>query len=439
MKDLLDDKPMGRGQIIAVITCITLAALDGFDVLAIAFAGPGIAAEFSVTKSTLGVILAGELLGMGVGATILGQYADKIGRRPIILLSLVIMTVGMAVSSFAPNLITLGISRVFTGIGIGAVLSVANAATAEFSNAKYRSFNVTFMGAGFSIGGVLGGLISAQLLQHYDWRSVFYFGTIMTATAIPLVMFTLPESVSYLAIRKPANALQKINTILKKLGHDSLSALPERPITAKEGGGFSRLFSADLRRTTLFLLIAFMGHIFTVYFVIKWSPTVAAAANSTITIADAASILVWINLGALAAAFLYSLLTMYLNLRIMAFISYLGAFASVCILGQNIEDFSGLKVIAISCGFFLGAGQAGIFPLLASYFPPDVRAGGMGFVLGVGRTGAIAGPVVAGFLLDTNMNFATVAIMLACGSLIAAFAVVLLGKRKESLVAISAV
>ena len=432
MKDLLDDKPMGTGQIIAVITCITLSALDGFDVLAIAFAGPGVASDFGVSKSTLGIILATELLGMGVGATVLGQYADRVGRRPIILLSLVIMTLGLLASSLAPSILLLGISRVFTGIGIGAVLSVANAATAEVSNTKYRSFNVTFMGAGFSIGGVLGGLVATQLLQHYDWRSVFYLGTVMTAISIPLVIFTLPESASYLAIKRPENALERLNAVLKKLGQDTLIALPEYKNASEGTGRFRELFGPRLRRRTLFLWVAFMGHIFTVYFVIKWSPTIAAAANVGVTDSEAAQILVWINLGALAASFLYSLLTMTFNLRALAVLFYLGSFISVSVLGLFIDDFGTLKAAALFCGFFIGGGTAAIYPLMAHYFPPNVRAGGIGFVLGVGRAAAIAGPVAAGFLLDAELTFSTVAILLACGSLCAALAVFLLGERKDS-------
>lgn len=421
MNDLLDDQPMGPWQIIAVATCVTLAALDGFDVLAIAFAAPGIAEEWAISRSALGIVITIELMGMGVGSVILGNVADKVGRRPIILASLSAMSVGMFVSAIAPNVIVLSISRVFTGVGIGAVLAVANASAAELTNKKNRGFAVTIMGAGFAFGGVAGGFFATELLQHYDWRSVFYLGAGLTALAIPLTLTTLPESVTFLALKRPPNALQKINSILAKLGHNPLSALPDANKSGDHKGGFRQLFGPGLARITVLLCLAHLAHIFTVYFVVKWIPKIVA--DMGFAASEAGRILVWVNLGGLVSAFIYGLLTRYFDLRKLAIAALMGAFILVFAFGQIGQDLRALTITAVICGFFLSAGTVAMYPLMAHYFPPNVRAGGIGAVLGFGRAGAIGGPIAAGFLLDAGLVFSQVTALLASGSLVAAIAI----------------
>ena len=100
---LIDNSPMAWMQIIVVMMCILLNALDGFDVLSIAFASPGIAQEFEINRAVLGVVLSMELMGMAVGSVILGNVADKIGRRPIILFCLAVMAMGMYFASGAQS------------------------------------------------------------------------------------------------------------------------------------------------------------------------------------------------------------------------------------------------------------------------------------------------------------------------------------------------
>ena len=175
-KQILAQSSMNGLQITAVVICIFLNALDGFDMLAISFASPGIASEWSINNAALGVVLAMELIGMAIGSITLGGLADRIGRRPTILLCLFFMTVGMFSASLVNTINQLLMARLFTGLGIGGMLASTNAMTAEFSNAKYRNLAVMLMSAGFPMGAIIGGSISTQLLQLFDWRAIFVFG-----------------------------------------------------------------------------------------------------------------------------------------------------------------------------------------------------------------------------------------------------------------------
>ena len=156
-QEVIDRSPMYGRQIIAVTICVFLNALDGFDVLSISFASPGIAAEWQIDRAALGIVLSMELIGMAIGSLLLGPAADKYGRRPLILACLVVMTLGMYTVAIADSVIELSIYRFVTGIGIGGMLAAINAMTAEYANEKYRHLCVIIMAGGYPLGAIVGG------------------------------------------------------------------------------------------------------------------------------------------------------------------------------------------------------------------------------------------------------------------------------------------
>ena len=191
-RETLANSRMCMLQILAVIITIGLNALDGFDVLSISFALPGIANEWGVKPGALGIIATMDLVGMAVGSLYLGGVADKIGRRKTTLGCLVAMTFGMFMVTTVTSLVELSIYRIITGLGIGGLLAAINAIAAEYSNTKRRDLAVAIMSIGYPVGGVLGGLVVQQVLKGHEWRSIFYFGGAITAVFIPLVVLFVP-------------------------------------------------------------------------------------------------------------------------------------------------------------------------------------------------------------------------------------------------------
>jgi MFS family permease len=156
-RETLSKSTMSRIQIAVVAITIGLNALDGFDVLAISFASPGIAREWGVDRAALGFVLSMELIGMGLGSILLGGVADRIGRRRMMLGCLAVMTLGMIMATRATGVYNLSVWRVFTGLGIGGMLAAINAVVAEFSNLRWRSLSVSLTAIGYPIGAVIGG------------------------------------------------------------------------------------------------------------------------------------------------------------------------------------------------------------------------------------------------------------------------------------------
>ncbi len=248
-REIIAKNPMSGIQIAVVAITIGLNALDGFDVLAISFASPGIARAWGIDRAALGFVLSMELIGMGLGSIFLGGVADKIGRRRTLLGCLTVMTVGMIMATRAKGVYDLSVWRVFTGLGIGGMLAAINAVAAEFSNARRRSLNVSLMAIGYPIGAVVGGSISALLLKQGDWRVVFEFGAAATAAFIPLVLWFVPESISWLCRRQPAGALAGVNRGLGRMGRPPVAALPELSADERKRS-VGDIFSAQLVRVT---------------------------------------------------------------------------------------------------------------------------------------------------------------------------------------------
>ncbi len=423
-RQILDQGEMSKAMIIVVIITVFLNAMDGFDVLAISFAAPGIAAEWGVSQTALGFVLAAELVGMAIGSIVLGGVGDKLGRRPTVLGCLAVMSLGMFLATTSGSPLVLCIWRVLTGLGIGGMLSVTNATVAEFSNLKWRSLCISMMVIGYPLGGVFGGDIAQRyLLVNFDWRSVFYFGAIVCAALIPFVYFLVPESVHWLTRKQPENALDRINHSLAKLGKSSIAALPEITDDDRKKS-IGDIFSKGLIVTTLLVTAAYFLHITTFYFILKWTPKIVS--DMGFAAAAAGGVLKWANVGGALGGITFGILTARFGLKPLTIGILVLTTIGVTAFGRTPEDLDRMALLAAIAGFFGNAGVSGLYSIVAYAFPTHVRATGTGFVIGVGRAGAVLAPILAGFLFDADKGLPTVAFVLACGSLLAAIVLIFL-------------
>lgn len=424
----LDDAPMHWRQIVVVALCVALNALDGFDVLSISFAAPGIAREWGIDPATLGVVLSMELIGMAAGSVLIGNLADRIGRRPTILACLAIMAIGMSLSAVATTVTILSITRLATGLGIGGMLSSTSAMVAEYSNAQRRSMNVALNIAGYSTGAILGGLVAANLLEGGDWRSVFLFGAAMTILALPLTWFFLPESIDSLLARRPDGALSRINRTLSQLGHVALDRLPSLPDDDTRST-LPALFRNDYARFTVLLTVAYFAQIMLFYFVVKWVPKIVV--DMGYTDAEAGRVLVAANVGNLAAAVLIGLLAQSLPLRKLVIGSMIAGFVAICVFGAGLSGLTQISIAVAIAAFFINAGVVGMYPIMTDTFPTHLRASGIGFVIGMGRGGSAVGPVIAGLLFAWGSGLFVVSAVMGAGGLIAATMIALLRRNDK--------
>jgi benzoate transport len=422
-RELIARSPMSRLQVIVVAITIGLNALDGFDVLSISFASPGIADEWGIDRAALGIVLSMELAGMAIGSILLGGVADRFGRRPTILGCLVVMAFGMLMATTARGLVELSIWRVITGLGIGGMLAAINAVAAEFSNVRRRHLSVSLMSIGYPVGAVIGGIVAAQLLEGNDWRSVFYFGAGVTAALIPVVYFVVPESVHWLARKQPPQSLEKINHALARMGHAEIGELPAVSAEVRQRS-IGDIFGPSLVAVTTIVTLAYFFHITTFYFILKWVPKIVV--DLGFAASTAAGVLVWTNVGGATGGAIFGLLTQRFSVKGLTIGVLVLSTVTVALFGQTPADLQRLSLICAAAGFCANAGIVGLYAIIAQAFPTHVRAFGTGFAIGVGRGGSVAAPILAGFLFTAGYSLPVVAFTMALGSLLAAGVLVLL-------------
>ena len=444
-RDIIAKSPMSTRQVLVVAITIALNALDGFDVLSISFASPGIMAEWQITRVALGFVLSMELIGMAFGSIFLGSLADKIGRRPTVLGCLVVMATGMFMVTTSTGILgglvspvfalfgynvdarlaDLAVWRIITGLGIGGMLAAINAVVAEFSNTKRRDLNVAIMSIGYPVGAALGGFITSTGLELAEWRSVFYFGATVTIVMIPTVYFLMPESVHWLTRKQPAGALDKVNRTLTSLGHATVTDLP--PVSAdvrKRSSG--DLFRPPLLTVTILATLAYFFHITTFYYIVKWVPTIVVGMGFAPS--SAGYVLSWLNVGGATGGTVLGLLSQRFSVKALTITVMLLSTIAVTLFGRSPADLTKLILICMVAGFCTNAAITGMYAIFAKAFPTHVRASGTGMAVGVGRGGSVLAPIIAGFLFaffdpsgkDLKAALPAVSMIMGLGSLVAA-------------------
>ena len=420
-KQIIDAGPMHVRQWLAVALTVFLNALDGFDVLSSAFAGPGISKEWGLSPAHLGVVQAMELIGMGVGSLLLGGMAARYGRRPTIFACMAMMATGMFMAAAATEVNMLSFWRFMTGIGIGGMLAAINAVAFEYSNARHRSLCMAVMVIGYPLGGFFGGLIVKHLLPANDWRAIFEMGAWATAACIPLVWLLIPETPAFLHAKRPAGALEKINRTLASMGHATIAALaPLPPGQAK--ASIADIFKPAYLRTTLLLSFGYAFHALTFYYILKMVPNILADpkfVGLSYTRPEAAGVLAYANLGGALGGAVFGWFMHRFGIKNSTMVALGLSVALVCFFGLGQTSLTAWTLIVIAVGLFTNSAIVGFYSAWAAAYPTHVKATGTGFALTVGRGGAAFSPILAGGLFSAQLGLLGVSVVMAAGSLIA--------------------
>ncbi len=419
---LLRRGPMSGFQIAAVTICMIVNMLDGFDVLAIAFTGPQIARDWALSPRELGLLFSAGLAGMTVGSLVLSPVADTIGRRWLTLIGLAVITAGMFASSLAHGLTELALFRVFTGLGIGSLLSSINTIVVEFSSTQRKAFAVSFMSVGYPIGGTIGGTIAIFLIHAFGWRSVFVFGGSCSAVLLPIAFVYLPESLDFLLLKHPRKALARVNAVLARMGLQALERLPVVQDQAENAASsvfsiFDRAFAA---RTAL-ICSAYFLTMLPFYFVLNWTPKVLVDEGLSIATGISGSILM--NASGVVGGLLFGLLAQKLGLQRLGAVYMLMLLASVVAFGFAGSSLPLLMAFAMAIGFSMIGTICALYAIIGAMYPVRVRNTGTGLAIGVGRLGAIAGPYLGGVLIAAGWTRPLYCAVLALPLLASAFLV----------------
>ena len=417
IRQLIDERPISGLQLRVVLGCFALNMLDGFDVLAIAFTAPTISQEWQLTPYVLGIIFSSGLIGMTLGAAFIAPYTDVIGRRAMILLSLLAIAVSMAVTGMTDNAVEMIAMRVITGLGIGSILASLTSLTAEYTPARKRSLMVGFMQVGYPLGATVGGFAAVWLIEYSGWSAVFYFGSALSFAAAFLAYLFLPESLEFLSSRQPRNALARINRILTRMEWPQLETMPAAPAVAAKPSVTS-ILTPDYRNWTLLLWCGFFMAFLTLYFLFSWVPKITVDAG--LPVDKGIYIGTALNFGAFLGGSILGYLSDRFGVRPLIIWFFTGGVVFMLAFGFSPPEVGLLLILAFLLGFCVLGGFVGFYISAACLYHTEIRTTGVGWSIGAGRTGAIIGPYLGGVLINmgysTSVNFIVFAVplVLAC-------------------------
>lgn len=418
--DFINRHPFSPYQWKVFALCFFVVLLDGFDTAAIGFIAPSLISEWGIDKPSLAPVLSAALFGLAAGALLAGPLADRLGRRLMLLVSVLIFGTACGASAFAGSLEQLTVLRFITGIGLGAAMPNAVTLISEFCPDARRSTITNAMFCGFPLGAAFGGFLAAWMIPQWGWRSVLILGGVAPLALFVWMLFTLPESVRHMVARGlPADRVRQVLRRIHASAADAGAYVMGEQGAKSAGAGVGLLFSKPYLLGTLMLWLAYFMGLVIFYALINWMPVLFKEAGLPARTATLISAV--FPLGGVGAILFGWLMDRYDANRVIA-IGYGLTAAAVFAIGQVVGNVGLLTVTVFVAGALMNTAQSSLPALAASFYPTQGRATGVAWMLGVGRFGGIAGSLLVAELSRRELGFSQVFMVLALASVLSAAA-----------------
>ncbi|ERI54259.1 major facilitator transporter [Pseudomonas sp. EGD-AK9] len=411
--------------------CALLLIFDGYDLFIFGVVLPSIMQEWNLTPLEAGALGSYALFGMMFGALGFGTLADRIGRKKGIAICFVLFSTATILNGFASNPTEFGIFRFIAGLGCGGLMPNAVALMNEYAPKRLRSTLVAVMFSGYSLGGMLAAGVGIYMLPRFGWESMF-FAAAVPLLLLPLILWKLPESVGFL-VRQGRH--EQARAVLAKVEPGlALDAADQLQMSDGKGQGVGvfELFRDGRALRTLCLWLAFFCCLLMVYALSSWLPKLMASAGYSL--GSSLSFLLALNFGGMAGAILGGWLGDRFNLGKVMVAFFVAAAASISLLGFNSPTPVLYGLIFIAGATTIGT-QILLYAGAAQFYGLSIRSTGLGWASGIGRNGAIVGPLLGGALMAINLPLQLNFIAFAVPGAIAALAMAvftLSGQRRQA-------
>jgi MFS transporter, AAHS family, 4-hydroxybenzoate transporter len=417
---IIDNGKLSRFQIVVLIMCFLVVLVDGFDTAVIGYIAPSLRREWGLQASQLSPAFGAGLFGLMCGSFLLGPVADTLGRKKVLLVSVLVFSLGTLASAASQSIDMLTALRFVTGIGLGGAMPTCITLSSEYSPARRRMLMVTLSYSGFTTGLALGGEVASHMIPAFGWRGLLLVGGIVPLLLLPLLTWLLPESVRFMAAhaRHKAALAKVVEKMTGLKGWDEVTFVePER--SAIRQSPVTQLFAEGQAPRTLLLWGAFFCSLFVFYLLTSWLPSILKDAGYGI--ASAARIGAMVPLGGTFGAILVALLMDRLSPYRVLSATYFGAAAAIALMGFVFTDAVWLGCTVFLVGFGVAGAQNGLNLLSASIYPTTARATGVSWAMANGRIGSIIGSMAGASLIaqlgQGQMLFTVIAIPALAGSL----------------------
>lgn len=397
--DIIDKARFRRFHLTVVALCGLLLIVDGYDVFIYGAILPQLMDQWGLTAPQAGSLASWALFGMMIGALTFGSLGDRIGRKRCVTICFSIFSVSTLVNGFATNMTEFGVMRFLAGLGCGGLMPNAVALTNEYAPKRLRTTLVALMFSGYAIGGMVAAGLGIWLLPAFGWRAMF-FAAAVPLFLLPIVVWKLPESLSVVIRRgdqAKAHALLARIAPERKLPSTSTLTYPQPAIGSTS---IAALFRDDRLIGTIALWICFFCCLLMVFALGSWLPKLMRDAGYGL--GSSLSFLLALNFGGMIGAIGGGRLADRFGLVRVVTTSF--AVGAICIALLGINSPTPLLYVLI---FIAGAGTTGtqilLYATVADFYAASIRTTGLGWASGVGRIGAIVGPLLGGMLIAANL------------------------------------
>jgi AAHS family 4-hydroxybenzoate transporter-like MFS transporter len=396
--DIMEQRSPGAFQIRTIALCGLVLIVDGFDAQTIGLTATAVAATTGLPVSSFGPIFSASLFGLMIAAMISGPIADRWGRKWPVIISTLALGAFSFLTGRATTFNELVILRFLTGLGLGGAMPNVVALASEYLPKRLVPIFVPVLFAGVPLGALFCGLVSSLLLADFGWPAVFYVGGVLPFAIAVALIFFLPESVQFLALR--GKDTEKIRSLVRRIAPEAAASEIRISSAATEHQGVpvKRLFTERRAAGTLALWFLNFMNLLLMYVIVNWLPALLTAAGMSVAAGVMAN--TFYSFGGVFGSLLEGTI-------IRAFGSYRTLLVQfglcsllVCSLALLAGNFGLVMGVALCLGLLVVGEQAGLNVLATQYYPTSLRSTGLGYTLGVGRIGSIVGPLMAGALLS---------------------------------------
>lgn len=418
ISEIIDNAKISPYQILILTLCFLIVLLDGFDTAIIGYIAPALREEWQLQPAQLSPAFGAGLFGLLLGSLIFGPVADAIGRKRVLLVSILIFGGGTLASAYTSSIESLTLLRLITGIGLGGAMPTCITLSSEYSPARRRMIMVTLSWSGFTAGLALGGILAGQIIPAFGWRGLLMLGGIAPLLLLPLLAWQMPESARFMTSSpKHADSLRQVIERITGKNWTGVTIIDDvRPAQARSP--ISHLFIEGRAVRTLLLWVAFFCSLFVFYLLTSWLPSILRDAGYDIVHASRIGAMVPLGgtLGAILMALLMDRVGPY---RVLA-LSYLGAALVIGATGYLMGDVYTLAATVFLIGFGVAGAQNGLNLVSATLYPTAARVTGVSWAMANGRFGSIVGSMLGAWMIvaagTSEMFFIWLALPVLVGS-----------------------
>jgi len=397
-----------RSRTVVYFICWLSLIADGYDLYVYGTTLPAIIgqAPFNVTAAQAGTVGSLALIGMLIGSLVVGILTDKLGRRRILIGSVLLFSTFMLVCAFAPTWELFAAARFVACFGVGGLLPTAVALASEFALPERKSLTLGIVLTGPALGTVAASLSSMLLIENYSFRPVYALGCFGFIAAAMAWKF-LPESPAFLAATGRAAQAREIS---QAYGLGLPSAAQHAPGNLAQASPTRQLLGTGLRGRTLRIWLVTLLSMLTMFGVSTWLPQIMR--NAGYGLGSSVSFLLAYSLGAMLGTVIASMISQRIGVKPLVVFGF--STAAAALLMMTFNPGTALMMMLVALTGFGGMGtQNQINDYIAQFYPGGIRATGLGWALAIGRLGAIAGPTYGAVIIATGTGVAGASIAFA--------------------------